>query len=36
MSGFHEGIIVSSRESLLKAALLVAARFGDQGRQSAW
>jgi len=27
-SGFHEDIIVSSRESLLKAALLVAARFG--------
>ena len=26
-SGFHEDIIVSSRESLLKAALLVAARF---------
>ena len=27
-SGFHEDIIVSSRQSLLKAALLVAARLG--------
>jgi 2-isopropylmalate synthase len=27
-SGFHEDIIVSSRQSLLKAALLVAAHFG--------
>ena len=27
-TGFHEDIIVSSRESLLKAALLVAAKFG--------
>jgi len=27
-SGFHEDIIVSSRQSLLKAALLVVARFG--------
>jgi hypothetical protein len=27
-SGFHKDIIVSSRELLLKAALLVAARFG--------
>ena len=28
-SGFHEDIIVSSRQSLLKAALLVAAHFGE-------
>ena len=29
-SGFHEDMIVSSRQSLLKAALLVAARFGKK------
>ena len=29
-SGFHEDIIVSSRQSLLKAALLVASRFGTR------
>jgi len=28
-SGFHEDVIVSSRQSLLKAALLVAARFSE-------
>jgi hypothetical protein len=28
-SGFHEDIIVSSRQSLLKATLLVASHFGE-------